>query len=472
MRSFIISLTRDPLSLAGATITTAAACLFCVFFALEVLGSHANPYSGILAFLILPGLFLLGLALIPFGVVRGRRRAQRAAEHGEAPPTFPVIDLRRSNVRRNVLIFLVLSFANVVILAVASYKGMEVMDSTEFCGATCHSVMHPEYTAYKRSPHARVNCVECHIGPGASWFVRSKLSGAWQVVAVAFDLYPRPIATPIENLRPARETCEQCHWPTKFVGDRLKIITHYDDDEPSTELKTVLVLRVGGEKGTKSHGIHWHVDPDVRIRYRADASRESIHEVELTREDGTVVLYRKGESPPDPAQAGDEAWRVMDCVDCHNRPTHVYFLPEQAVDDAIEHGQISRELPFVRREALRVLRAEYASHDEAAAGIAESLRAYYAGEHPQAAAQQAGAIATAADVLGRIYATNVFPAMNVQWGTYPNHIGHQYFDGCFRCHDDEHKSEDGQSISQDCDTCHSLLAIEEQDPEILAQVRP
>jgi hypothetical protein len=470
MRSFLIALTRNPISLLGTAVTTASAVLIIILFAIELFGFLGNPYIGILAYLVLPGIFLAGLILIPIGVARERRRARRARAEGEPPAKFPVIDLNRDTTRRWVLIFVALTAMNIVILAVATYKGVEVMESTEFCGVTCHSVMAPEHTAYVRSPHARVKCVDCHIGPGADWFVKSKLSGAWQVVATTLELYPRPIPTPIHDLRPARETCEQCHWPTKFVGDQLKVITHYEEDEASTEVKTVLLLRVGGIQGRTSHGIHWHVDPNIRVRYRSDEARQTIYDVELTDGDGTVKVYKKGEPPEaDGDVPEDGGWRTMDCVDCHNRPTHIYGTPEQEIDEAIRQGRISRSLPYVRREGLEALRQTYDSHEHAREGILSALSTYY-GEHhadvPSAAVEAAG------NVLADIYAVNVFPSMSVTWGTYPNFIGHQYYDGCFRCHDDEHSTDDGEVISQDCFTCHSLLAMEEEAPEILEELQP
>jgi nitrate/TMAO reductase-like tetraheme cytochrome c subunit len=468
LRSFLVATTRNVTSLLGVAITTASAVIIVTLFALELVGFHGSPYIGILAYLILPAIFLMGLTLVPVGILRARRRARRALELGEALPTFPVVDLNRDRTRRTVLIVLLLSLANVIILATATYKGVEIMDSTEFCGSTCH-VMLPERTVYRRSPHARVKCVECHIGPGAGWFVKSKLSGAWQVAAVTFDLYPRPIPTPIENLRPARETCEQCHWPAKFVGDRLRVITHYASDEASTELKTVLLLRVGGVQGRTAHGIHWHVDPGMRIRYRSDEKRATIHEVEMTLPDGAVKLFR---GPQQTAEGAAESWRTMDCVDCHNRPSHVYRMPEPEIDRAIALGAIDRSLPFVRREGLRLLQEPHASEAEARKAIHAGLDAFYRASYPQLSAEAAERIAQSARALGDIFATNVFPEMNVTWGTYPNHIGHQDFPGCFRCHDGEHVAADGEAISQDCSTCHTLLAMEEEEPEVLKLLRP
>jgi len=434
---------------------------------MELVGSHGSPYIGILAYMILPGIFVAGLSLIPVGIVRERRRARRFRERGEKPPGFPILDLNVDRTRRAILAFLVLTSVNVIILATATYKGVEVMESTGFCGGTCH-VMEPERVAHVRSPHSRVRCVECHIGPGADWFVKSKLSGAWQVVATNFDLYPKPVPTPIHNLRPARETCEQCHWPSKFVGDRLKVITHYDDDEENTEMQTVLLLRVGGVEGRKSHGIHWHVDPENEIRYRSDATREKIYEVELRGPDGSVKRY----VPPEHEEDPEAEWRTMDCVDCHNRPAHIYRVPEQAVDTAIQQGDLDRSLPFLRRESLRLLRESYVSHDEASEAISTGLQAFYRENHPDVADGSADVIAEAGRTLGELYRTNVFPQMKVDWGTYPDHIGHQYYDGCFRCHNDEHATEDGEVISQDCFTCHTLLAMEEEDPEVLQMLQP
>jgi hypothetical protein len=232
----------------------------------------------------------------------------------------------------------------------------------------------------------------------------------------------------------------------------------------------VLVLRVGGVEGRTSHGIHWHVDPGIEVRYRSDESRETIYDVELIEEDGAVKRFLSPHSPEDESTVGE--WRVMDCIDCHNRPSHVYRMPEDEVDLAIREGDIDRSLPYVRRETVRLLKDEYDSHQAAREGIAAGMRAYYEENHPEVAAAQGALIEAAAQSAGEIYAYNVFPSMAVTWGTYPNHIGHNHFDGCFRCHDDLHETEDGDVISQDCDTCHTLLAMEEEDPEILDQLKP
>ena len=264
LRTVVATLTANAISLTGTAVAGSALVLIVTFFLLHAFGFEGGPYLGILTFLILPAIMVLGLAMIPGGIWLKRRGDQKARARGEEPSGLPVINLNDSRTRGVLVTSLLLSIATITVLAGASYKGVEVLDSNEFCGLACHTVMQPEYTAYQRSPHAQVDCADCHIGPGAEWFVKSKLSGAWQLVAVTLDLYPKPIPTPVHSLRPARETCEQCHWTEKFHGDRLKIINHYDEDEANTKLTSA---------------IHWHVDPVNRIRYLSDESRETIYDV-------------------------------------------------------------------------------------------------------------------------------------------------------------------------------------------------
>jgi len=461
---FVAHITRSPLGMAGVVITTVSAMLFLTLFAVEQVGYHGGPYLGIIAFLILPGVFLFGLILIPIGLWRDRvLRRRTLAAGGVATEELPVWNLNVEKTRRNFLVFVVLSVVNLVIIAVSTYKGVEVMDSTPFCGAACHRVMQPEYATYGRSPHARVKCVECHIGSGANWFVKSKLSGSWQLVSVALNLYPRPIPVPVHNLRPARDTCEQCHWPNKFVGDRLKILTHHADDEANTPLTTVLLLKVGGRRADRSHGIHWHVDPTHVVRYRADEKRETIYEVEMTEKGGPTLRFQGPlASSPEAAKAAE--WRTMDCVDCHNRPTHIYRAPEDELDAALLDKRIDPALPFVRREGLKALRAEYPSQDAARAGITKAISEFYRQNYPGAPLPS---VAEAGRELGNIWSWNVFPQMNIKWGTYRSDVGHMNTPGCFRCHDEEHKTADGKTISQDCTICHSVLADGEKDPAVL-----
>jgi len=466
LKNFLASITRNGISLLGTAIAIAALVLIVCLFFLAQIGFEGGPYLGIITFLILPALFVFGLLLIPIGTLLQRRKLRRSSG-ADGAPLLPVFDLNDSKTRRWLLILTGLTMINIVIVAGATYKGVHVMETVEFCGLACHSVMEPEHTAHARSPHSRVACAECHIGPGADWFVKSKLDGAWQLISVAFDLYPRPVETPLHDLRPARETCEQCHWPTKFVGDKLRVISHYEEDEENTELTTALLLKVGGSKATGSQGIHWHVDRDVSIRYRSDETREEIYNIEFTQGDDEMVAFADRKAPEEGG-----VWRAMDCVDCHNRPSHIYESPGPAIDNAIEAGQIDRELPFVKRESLRIIQEKYESHEAARAGIAVELAAFYDENYPDVATERAEDITAAASTLGDIFSVNIFPQMNVWWDTYPNHIGHEQSDGCFRCHRRSMRTADRQQVSTDCENCHILLAEEEENPDIMSILRP
>jgi hypothetical protein len=459
-------LLRHPLSLAGAALATICGVLVTVLFVASLAGAEGNPYLGMVAYVVFPSLLVVGLLLIPAGAYLERRRLVRLAASGGVEPPLPIFDLNSPRTRKLGLLFLALTTVNLLLLVAASYKGLEVMDSPAFCGS-CHSVMDPEASAHARSPHARVSCVVCHIGSGASWFVKSKLAGSWQLVSVTLDLYPRPIPTPVHDLRPARDTCEQCHWPSKFVGDRLKVITRHADDAASTPLKTVLLVHVGGTEGVTTRGIHWHVGQGVKLRYQADPKREKISAVELTTGDGPTRRWLAAG-----ASAGDGPWRVMDCIDCHNRPTHVYRTAEDEVDEALATGKLDARLPFIRREGIKALGAVYASREAALAGLGQALRAFYSEQKLPADAGTTRLIDAAAAELAAIWGQNVWPQMKITWGTYPTLLGHEQATGCFRCHDGEHASSEGKAISGDCDLCHSILAQGEKDPAILKQLAP
>jgi hypothetical protein len=468
-RDLVRSSLQDPISLFGAVILSISAAIILTILLLDFLGFHQNPYVGVLVFMILPAAFVLGLVLIPVGVIHERRRARGRSQ------AYPIINLNLSTHRNRFLAVTVVTFFNVVILATVTYKGVEYMDSVQFCGQTCHSVMQPEYAAYLRSPHSRVACVDCHIGPGAGWFVKSKLSGVGQVFAVTFNTFQRPIPTPIENLRPARETCEQCHWPEKFHGDRIKVKTKYAEDEANTELKTALILKVGGgsrESGFAG-GIHWHMNIANKVTYvPADETRMEIPFIRFKDETGRVTEYLVDGAAKPTEEEIRERGRVMDCMDCHNRPSHIYYEPEQEVDNAILAGKIDRSLPFVRKQGVEILRREYDSRSQAREAIPVLLEEYYEREYPDVARERSAAIRQAGQELAEIHALNVYPELNITWGTYPNHIGHMTAPGCSRCHDGLHSSEDGRTIREDCETCHTLLAMEEENPEILTTLFP
>jgi nitrate/TMAO reductase-like tetraheme cytochrome c subunit len=466
----LVYLSNNVLSFVGVVLVTTAAVLWILLLPTLWSGTTQNPYMGILVFLALPTAFITGLILIPLGIIISRRRKERA---GAYPHDFPPVDLRNVEFRRLLGFIAATTIINVIIAGQLTYAAVGYMDSVEFCGKTCHTVMQPEFTAYQNSPHARVECVKCHIGPGADWFVRSKLSGVGQVFAVAFNTYPRPIPTPVRNLRPARETCETCHWPQKFGGDRLRVIDKFADDEQNTHSKTVLLMRIGGGNAG-AIGIHGvHLGPGVEMRYApADESRQTIPVVEYTKGDGKWIRYVSSEAKPADVErlTQPENMRIMDCMDCHNRPSHTFQLPERAMDNALASGAISPALPFAKKTGLELLKTDYATQQQAADAIARGFERFYQTKYPEVYARQRDAIRRSAAELAHIYGRNVFPEMNVRWGGYPNNLGHTDFPGCFRCHDGMHAAASGESISQDCSSCHSLLAMEESNPKVLSDL--
>lgn len=450
MRFDLPSAARNPISLIGVAITTAMAVVFLILLALEMSGQITNPYFGLLLFIAVPAVFVVGLLLIPIGVWRQHRRVRA----GRALEEWPVIDLRLPRIRSIVFGVTLLTLVNVMIVALAAYGAVHHMESAEFCGTTCHTTMEPEWKAYEVSAHSQVACVSCHVGPGAEALVESKLAGTRQLWQVFTNNVPKPVPAPVHTMRPARETCQTCHWSEKIHGDKMKVIREYADDQTSSETVTTLQVHVGGGRKALGggSGIHWHMNIDNRIEFIAtDPQRQVIPWVKFTDGQGNAKEFVVEGTTPDQLAQGER--RTMDCIDCHNRPAHTFEPgPERAVDNAIAAGYLPRDMPFARREAIAALKETYPSQPEALAGIEARLRKFYADQ----GALRDGALSRTVRGVQAIYERNVFPAMKVGWGTYPNNIGHVFFPGCFRCHDDNHKARDGSVIKQDCESCHAM----------------
>jgi len=478
VKDFFLGMSRSRVSLLGAMLVTVVTPLLVGYMLVDTIWHVKNPYFGAAVYLLLGPVFLGGLAMIFVGAFffRGERDVHLfTLEYLRKYFTEPQLFGR---LRRNVFLIVLLTSINFTVFSLFLYRAYHYMESTGFCGQFCHTVMNPEFTAYQNGPHSRVTCVECHIGAGADWFVKSKISGARQLLAVVADTYPRPIATPVHGLRPARDTCEKCHRPELFHGDKLVVNNRFLDDESNSVAHDILLMKIGsaGDRAQSSHGIHWHIAPENRITYRAtDHSRMVIPEIRLTGKDGKEVVFRTADAEQllGGAAAGKTEDREMDCIDCHNRPSHVYLPVEDALDLKLLEGEIPRELPFIRRQALAAVTAKYPSSAAAKAGIAETLTAWYQANRAELVKSKPELLAKAIAGTQAAYAQNVFPEMNIGWGTYVNHVGHgPDFDiGCFRCHDDRHKSADGKTISADCNTCHTLLAMEEANPAILKTLR-
>jgi len=457
------SLIKNLVSLIGIAIALVAAGNIAFLVFIDFMQVHPSPYLGIFAYMLMPAVMVVGLAMIPIGMLMERHN--RRIHAPTVISKFPRIDLNNPRQRRTIAVVSAFMVFFVLVSAAGSYRAYEFTDSVQFCGQLCHTVMNPEFTAYQQSPHARVACVDCHVGAGATWYVKSKLSGAYQLYSVTFNKYPRPIPTPVRNLRPAQETCEQCHWPKKFWGAQLKVFNHYGSDEQNTPRQIRMLIKTGGGDGSTGQpsGIHLHMNIANEISYiSTDAQRQSIPWVQAKdRATGKTTVYttKDGALPPD--QVAKATPRRMDCVDCHNRPTHIYVPPDRSVDNALTAGRIDSTLPFIKQQAVALLTATYDTTDNAKTAISAGLTKFYEEKYPDIWKKRQGTVLGAVTEVQRIFETTIFPEMKVDWRVHPNNIGHFYSQGCFRCHDGNHVSADGKVISKSCDSCHSMMAEEE-----------
>jgi len=440
---------RNWLSFAGGVVAIGAFFAFLLLSAIDLFAEHGNPYMGILAYVIAPGFLFLGTGMAGLGIWFQRSHERHAKPDDKR--SVLSIDLARPADRRKLQVFIVGSVIFLLCTAIGSYQSYHVSESVQFCGQACHVPMKPEFTAYQFSPHARVACVECHVGHGAEAFVKAKMNGVHQLVGVITGDYEHPIKTPIRNLRPARETCEQCHWPQKFSGNIDRIYQSYLTDETNTPFATRLSLKVGGADPTHGPvgGIHWHVSQDNKIEYIAtDDRRQVIPWVRVTDPQGVVTEYRAPRFTNDVSQY---EIRQMDCMDCHNRPSHRYRSPNDAVNFAMSIGKIDPALPWVKSNAVSLLVKKYETEDEALQSISATLREKYA---------RAPGVEKLVKEVQTIYSQNFFPEMKADWRAYPENIGHKDWPGCFRCHDGKHPSSDGkkQIPASDCTSCHTIIA--------------
>lgn len=449
---------KNWLSLAGAIIVLTSLFMIVFLFIVTSLLRDQAVYLGLVTYILLPAVMIVGLLFILAGMLWKIRRERLEGEHPAAG--WPKIDLEKPRQRHAFFIFVVGSGIFVLLSAVGSYEAFNYSESTRFCGMLCHVVMEPEFTAHSRSPHAQVACADCHVGPGANWYVRSKLSGIYQLYATVADVYPRPIPTPIKHLRPARAVCEQCHWSQKFYGNRLQLRTHYLHDRINTPWQIGLNLKIGPSQAALGliEGIHWHINPRVRIDYiAANPSRQQLPWVRYTNLDsGAVKVFREKGQPAAGGVLPRGEMRTMDCIDCHNRPSHLYRAPEQFINAAMTAGRIPTALPEIKKLAAQITSFSYPSAAAAREGIRARITQFYQVSYPDLFARQRALVEKGVAGVQDEFAQNIFPSMKVSWKVYPDNIGHLYFNGCFRCHNGNHVSDSGETIRRDCVLCHDI----------------
>ncbi len=444
----------------GTLVIAVSLILMILVFTAAALFNIGGNYSGLLLYMALPFMLIIGLILIPIGMMRKHRLNKKSDVPVERRKI--IFDFSIKKHRNAAFIFFFGTMFFMIITSMGSYQAFHYTESNEFCGTLCHQVMEPEFVTYQTSAHARVKCVECHVGSGADWYVKSKFSGMYQVYAVLADVYPHPIPTPISSLRPAQETCEQCHWPEKFFPNRIRNEIHYLSDSTNSAWEISYRMKIGpthSSKGT-SEGIHWHINPDVKIQYRESSSdREYIPWVTyIDLKTGDTIIYINEEDPMDAETFAATPARTMDCMDCHNRPSHQFLTPQDYIDDAISRNKISVDLPQIKFITMSIFANPFDNLDTAKAYTTNTILSFYKDNYPEIYKNKLPLIKKSIVGVIEAYSSNNFPHMGADWDHYPSHKGHVEYNGCFRCHDNNHISPTtGRKISKDCNLCHSIL---------------
>ena len=452
------SLFRNYISFAGFAIAAASLTSIALLILLEFYSQFENPYTDLVTFIFVPSILVFGLVVAFAGALIERRRRRHIAPEDLKP--FPILDLNDPRRRRSLLVFISVAFAFLFISAFGSYRAYEYTESVTFCGQACHVPMKPEFTAYQASPHAKIRCVECHVGGGAEAYVKAKFNGMHQLWGVVSGHYNRPIASPVHNMREATETCQKCHWSEKYYGDQIRVFNHYGYDERNSLNQTRLLVKVGGGSPDAGPvgGIHWHMSVANQIDFIAtDDKRQVIPWVRMKDANGKITEFTARDSGLTAQQINESSKRRMDCIDCHNRPAHIYLSPNQAVDRSLDAGRLDVMLPFIKAKAVETLSKPYNTEEEALATIAADIDGYYRTAHADLYNSQPELVRAAVAELQNIYSTYFFPEMKTDWNSHPNNIGHFYGQGCFRCHDGQHFSPDGRVIRNECYICHTTL---------------
>jgi nitrate/TMAO reductase-like tetraheme cytochrome c subunit len=464
---------KNWLTIIGSIVAGINLILIILLFIISTIFNKQNTNLGLFIYIILPGFLILGLLMIPVGMLRERKIIRKRLVHEIG--RFPRIDLNDPRHRNAFVIFTITTIVVLFLSTLGSFEAYHITESVEFCGTLCHKVMEPEHTAYQNSPHANVLCVECHVGSGASWYVKSKISGLHQVYAVLTKTYPTPIQTPLHDLRPARETCEKCHWPQKFYARTLWTNKYFLADSLNTEWDVMLQMKTGPEYSGfgLSEGIHWHINPDVMIEYISENDkRENITYVKYTNKStGKVTIYRNDANPVSDSLISASTPRTMDCIDCHNRPSHNYNSPTVYFDKIMLTGAVSKKIPFFKKVAMGILRDTFNDRDTALMKIENGIRSYYKTDYNEFYSKNQGLFDSSIVSIQKAYRQNTFPKMKVAYDLYPEHIGHLESDGCFRCHNDAFKADNGRKISRDCDLCHTIVGQGKQGTMEFANIK-
>lgn len=449
---------RHPLAAVGGALIVAGGLIFVLLVIRDVVSPDENPYRALVTFVGIPAVITIGAVLFAWSL---RLQTVAARKRGEKLRFSLRVEPTDATYMRNLWLFLGLSVVLLVGIGLASFRAYEATDSTDFCGAACHGVMGPQFIAYEHGAHAQVPCIDCHIGPGAAAFVEAKLNGTRQLIETLRGTYDRPIETPVPNLRPAAETCGECHSTDVFSGETLFTHTYFDDDEENTPWTVSLIVKIGGTNPLtgEPEGAHWHITEGNTVEYFArDHERNEIEWVRVTRNDGSTSTFTPSGALAPVGSADGLETRVMDCTDCHNHPAHEFRAPGRELDEALASGEIDTDLPFIKRLGLELLNAPYEDTESAEVQIADGIAAFYRERYPTLMESRWGDVDRATSVILEIYGENFFPEMKSDYRVRQDNLGHLRSPACFRCHTPDMADDEGRSIPSDCNTCHTIIS--------------
>jgi len=457
--NFIRGISVNRIGQAGVVLTTSSFTAFIIFEFLRLIGVLNSAYIGLVLYLLLPTLFLIGIVLIPIAWIIFKKKRGKTTEELLSERFGEEYSQKSVYGSKIFITSMVFTLIAIIFISIAGYRTLSFMEQPRFCGTACHSVMGPEWATYQKSPHSKVKCVQCHVGEGVEALIESKMSGLRQMILASVNAYSKPVPTPVHQLRPSRETCEKCHWPEKFYGNRLKIIKRYGYDKSSTPTYNTLSLKIDTGNKTGKSGIHWHIGTNSEVRYTSvgDLRREMIR-IDVKQSNGSYKHFYNKRLTDKSSLVKKEDMRVMDCVDCHNRATHIYEEPTFAVDDRMSRGLVDTSLPFIKREMVAAITKNYNNRAAGFKGIETHLKNFYSINFSKETLGKQKSIDEAISVAKEIYGRNIHPYMKVDWGTYPNHLGHRQGEGCFRCHNENMVDDTGKHIPYDCTMCHSILS--------------
>jgi thiosulfate reductase cytochrome b subunit/nitrate/TMAO reductase-like tetraheme cytochrome c subunit len=456
---FLPALFYNPITLTGSIVSLISFVLIIFLMTLAFFSEINNPYIGIVTFVILPLFLLSGIAAVIFGIFRENRRFL-SMEYSNR--RMPVIDLNKP---KHQVATLFISVGTIVFLSMTifgSFKAYEYTDSDDFCAKVCHKVMEPQYSAYMRSTHYNVGCVKCHIGPTANWTTKSKLAGAYQVYQVLANVYPKPLASPIDHLRPEESTCITCHSPKHFYDEKKKTHEYYVTDEANSHYTFSMLIKVGGgnpETGNNK-GIHWVMNLQNEITYYAtDNTLEEIPWVRSkNKQTGEETVYKLMDTKLPENIGRSDKLRRMDCMDCHSRQSHELNPPSRSVNEYISMNRIDVKIPYIKNVGVQALESQITNKQHAYTDIKNFVWGFYNNSKYEINDKMRTGIDEAVAQLHQIYQQNYFPEMRSSWKKFPNQMGHLFSPGCFRCHDGKHVSDNGKVITNNCANCHEIYA--------------